>query len=388
MQPAALTTSLQQATNHMIPYGKQSLDDADIQAVTNVLRSDWLTCGQTVTDFENELVRICGAAHGIALSSGTAALHAIMAALGIKEGDEVIVPTLTFAATANSVTYCGGRPTFVDVDKNTLLISPELVEKAIKPNTRAIVGVDYAGQPCDWSALRALADKHQLALIADSCHAIGATYEGKHVSAYADMTAYSFHPVKHIATGEGGAVVTNNQEYAEFIRRFRNHGISNDARMRESTGTWYYEMVELGYNYRITDIQCALGLSQLGKLDKFLQRRRNIAAMYDKAFASSPVRSLTLAPRRNHAYHLYVVRIPERDTLFGRLRKAGLGVQVHYIPVHMHPYYRNNHGTGPGLCPIAEAAYKEIISIPMFPALENAQVEEVVNTLLTQIDLL
>lgn len=370
----------------MIPYGKQYIDEDDIQAVTNVLQSDWLTCGQMVNDFEKALSSTCDAGHCVAVSSGTAALHAAMNALGIKPGDEVIVPALTFAATANAVSYCGGTPVFVDVEEGTLLISPEKAAQAVTPRTRAIVGVDYAGQPCDWEALRALADKHNLALAADSCHALGAMYAGKPVNAFADITVYSFHPVKHIATGEGGAIVTDNSEYAESMRRFRNHGITSDARMRESAGTWYYEMVELGYNYRITDIQCALGLSQLNKLDSFLEKRRSIAFQYDQAFASGPVSPLTLRPDRLHAYHLYVVRVPERDTLFGRLREAGIGVQVHYIPVHMHPFYRKNFGTKPGLCPVAEAAYEKIVSIPMFPALDNAQVKKTVNTILEEID--
>ncbi|WP_147818853.1 UDP-4-amino-4,6-dideoxy-N-acetyl-beta-L-altrosamine transaminase [Salidesulfovibrio onnuriiensis] len=364
----------------MIPYGKQHIDEDDIRIVTQVLRSDWLTCGQMVPDFENALAKVCQAEHCVAVSSGTAALHAAMAALGIGKDDEVIVPSITFAATANAVTYCGGTPVFADVEEDTLLLSPEGAEKAITPRTKAIVGVDYAGQPCDWSSLRALADKHGLALVADSCHALGATCEGRPVNAFADMTVYSFHPVKHIATGEGGAIATDSLEYANFMRRFRNHGISSDARMRESAGTWYYEMVELGYNYRLTDIQCALGLSQLNKLDSFLKRRRSIASKYDKAFAEGPVRPLQVKPNRTHAYHLYVVRVPERDTLFAELREAGIGVQVHYIPVHLHPFYRKNFGTGRGLCPVAEAAYEQIVSIPMFPALQDAQIQTVVDT--------
>lgn len=368
--------------NIMIPYGKQLLDDEDIKAVEKVLRSDWLTCGQTVIDFEKALADFCETSQAVAVSSGTAALHAAMAALDITEGDEVIVPPLTFAATANAVLYCGGTPVFADVDANTLVIDPDKVKAAITPKTKAVIGVDYAGQPCDWDALAKLAKSANIKLVADGCHALGGTYKGRRVGTLADMTVFSFHPVKHIATGEGGAIVTDNAQYAEHMRRFRNHGITTDARMRETAGTWYYEMQDLGFNYRITDIQCALGLSQMAKLPAFLERRRSIAHKYDTAFAATAVQPVGQRQDIEHAYHLYVVRVPNRDMVFSQLREAGIAAQVHYIPVHLHPYYRKTQRSGPGLFPVAEAAYGEIISLPMFPALTDDQQKRVIRTLL------
>lgn len=365
-----------------IPYGKHYIDDEDIASVEAVLRSDWLTGGKEVGRFEAALSSICDTKHTVALSSGTAALHAAMAALGIKEGDEVIVPPITFAATANSVLYCGGTPVFVDVEEDTLLLDPHKIAAAITPQTKAIVGVDYAGQLCDWKALRKIADKHNLHLVADSCHALGATQHGATIGEMVDMAILSFHPVKHIATGEGGAVTTNNPDIAEFIRQFRSHGITSDAKSREATGTWYYEMTSLGYNYRITDIQCALGLSQLNKFEKFLERRREIASLYDTLFAGTNVRPLKLKKGNAHAYHLYVVRVANRDSVFKTLRDKDIGPQVHYIPVHLHPYYRENLKTGEGDMPVAEAAYKEIISLPMFPLLEDEDVKYVAQTII------
>ncbi|MCP4566239.1 MAG: aminotransferase class I/II-fold pyridoxal phosphate-dependent enzyme, partial [FCB group bacterium] len=247
----------------MIPYGRQSIDEEDIQSVVEVLRSDWLTTGPKVDAFEHALADYVGAEYGVAVSSGTAALHCAMYALGIGPGDEVILPPMTFAATANCVVFLGGTPVFADVQPDTLLIDPVAVEKKITKRTRAIIAVDYAGQPCDYDSLRDIANSHGLSLIADGCHALGAVYKGHRVGSLADMTVFSFHPVKHITTGEGGMITTNDPKFAGRMRRFRNHGIDTDFRQREQQGSWYYEMVDLGYNYRITDMQCALGLSQL-----------------------------------------------------------------------------------------------------------------------------
>ncbi|MGE4554299.1 MAG: UDP-4-amino-4,6-dideoxy-N-acetyl-beta-L-altrosamine transaminase, partial [Desulfovibrionaceae bacterium] len=358
----------------MIPYARQSIDEDDVRAVTRALTSDWLTTGPEVAAFEAEVAAVCDAARGVAVSSGTAALHAAMAALGVGPGDEVIVPTMTFAASANCALYRGATPVFADVDPETLLLDPADAEAKITPRTRAIVAVDYAGQPCDWDALRELADRHGLALVDDACHALGATVNGRPLGAQARLTCLSFHPVKHIATGEGGMVLTQDPDLEVRLRRFRNHGIATDHKQRQERGTWRYEMVELGFNYRITDIQCALGRSQLRKLPGFLARRRELARAYDAAFAGHPaIRPLAVRPGREHAYHLYVVRVPERDRVFARLRGAGVGCNVHYSPVHLHPYYREHLGTGPGLCPVAEAAYARILSLPMFPALTDAQ---------------
>ncbi len=365
-----------------LPYGRQFLDDDDIAAVVEVLRSDWLTTGPQVEHFEASVSEFCGVRFGAAVSSGTAALHAAMHALDIGPGDEVIAPPMTFAATANCVLYQGATPIFADVQPDTLLIDPAKVEAAVTDRTRAIIGVDYAGQPCEWDALRELANRHGLALVADGCHALGAELGGRRVGGLADMTVFSFHPVKHVATGEGGMVVTDDAELADRVRLFRNHGISTDHRRREAMGSWFYEMVELGYNYRMTDIQCALGVSQMRKLPWFLERRRKLAALYDEAFAGDgAVRPLAVRERALHAYHLYVVKLaPEIDRAraFSQLRGKGIGVNVHYIPVHLHPYYRDRLGTKPGLCPAAEAAYEMILSLPMHPGLDDEGVQRVV----------
>lgn len=363
-----------------LPYGRQIIDDDDVSAVVEALRSDWLTTGPAVERFEADVCAFTGARHGVAVCNGTAALHAAVHALGIKPGDEVIVPPMTFAATANCVLYQGGTPVFADVDPDTLLIDPQAVAAAITSRTRAVIGVDYAGQPCDWDALRAVADRHGLALIADACHALGAEYKGRKAGTLADISVFSFHPVKHVTTGEGGMCVTNDAALAERMRVFRGHGITTTAHQREQAGGWFYEMTELGYNYRITDIQCALGSSQLKKLPGWLEQRNRLAQMYDAAFtvpAMSCIRPLVMRDGVGHAYHLYVVRTLERDMLFRRLRGVGIGVNVHYIPVHLHPYYLDKLYTREGLCPVAEAAYKEILTLPLWAGMREEDVVRV-----------
>ncbi len=367
-----------------LPYGRQSIDEKDISAVINILRSDWLTTGPAVERFEADVCTFTGASHGVAVSSGTAALHTAMFALEIGPGDEVIVPPMTFAATANCVLYQGGTPVFADVVPDTLLLDLEAVEAAITPRTRAIIGVDYAGQPCDWDALQAIACKHGLALIADACHALGAEYKGRPVGTLADITVFSFHPVKHITTGEGGMAVTNDENLAKRMRVFRNHGITTTASQRESIGSWLYEMTELGYNYRITDIQCALGSSQLTKLPDWIQKRNELAQQYDDFFAKHPqknIRPLAKHPDRGHAYHLYVVRHPDRDMAFSTLRANKIGANVHYIPVHLHPYYQQNIGTKRGMCPMAEDAFTEILTLPLWPGMDPSVTERIVSFL-------
>lgn len=368
-----------------IPYGRQRIDDDDIRAVVEVLRSDWITTGPAVDRFERLLSETAGAAHAVAVSSGTAALHAAVFALGIGPGDEVIVPAMTFAASANCVVYQGGTPVFCDVLPGTLCVDPEDAARRITPRTKALVAVDFAGQPCDYGRLRALAREGGLALVADACHSLGAEYGGKRAGSLGDLNAFSFHPVKNITTGEGGAVLTDDAESARRMRCFRNHGIDTDQRERAERGTWYYEMRALGYNYRITDFQCALGASQLAKLPAWLGRRREIARRYDRAFADEPaVKPLDSAPGVLHAYHLYVVRVDAggagagRAAFFSALRERGIGVNVHYLPVHLHPYYRRRYGTGPGLCPVAEAAYERILSLPLHPGMSDADVERVI----------
>jgi perosamine synthetase len=367
----------------MIPYARQWIDDDDIAAVVDVLRSDWLTTGPKVEQFEQALAKVAGTCHAVTFSSGTAALHGMMHALGIGPGDEVLVPAMTFAASANCVVYQGGTPVFVDVESDTLLMDVADAGRKITRRTRAILAVDFAGQPCEYHALGSLAQRHNLALLADGCHSLGGSYRGQPVGSLALMSAFSFHPVKHVAAGEGGAVTTNDARLAERLCQFRNHGITADHRRRERSGSWRYEMIELGYNYRISDLHSALGLSQLGKICKSLERRREIAMRYDDAFRNMPsIRPLAVRSDGVHAYHLYVVRVTNREQQFRALRDSGIGVNVHYLPVHLHPFYRDRFGTGPGLCPVAEEAYEELLSIPLFPRMSNEEVERVIDAAL------
>ncbi|MBU0675245.1 MAG: UDP-4-amino-4,6-dideoxy-N-acetyl-beta-L-altrosamine transaminase [Proteobacteria bacterium] len=365
-----------------ISYGRQLIDEDDIAAVSAVLRSDWLTTGPMVAAFEEAVAAFTGAGYGAAVSSGTAALHAALHALGIGPGDEVIVPAITFVATANAVLYQGATPVFADVEPGTLLIDPEAVRTRITPMTRAIIAVDYAGQPCRYERLRQIADEYGLALVADACHSLGGATATGRVGTLADLTVFSFHPVKHITTGEGGMVVTDDGELAASVRRFRNHGIDTDHRQREEKGVWHYEMVELGMNYRLSDLQCALGMSQLAKLPGWLARRREIARQYTTSFSKNPlVQPLEVRPEVAHAFHLYVIRLDRsihRKTFFGGMRERGIGVNVHYQPVYLHPHYRQRFGFASGLCPVAEAAYETIISLPMHHGLDDRAVARVI----------
>jgi len=372
----------------MIPYGRQNIDEDDIQAVIETLRSDWLTTGPKVEEFEQVFAESVGARHAVAVSSGTAALHAAMYALGIKPGDEVIVPSITFAATANCIVFQGGTPVFADVDPKTLLIDPQCLADRITSRTKAIISVDYAGQPCMYDELSQLAGRHGLKMVDDACHALGAFYRGRSVGSLANLNVFSFHPVKHITTGEGGMITTDEPELARRMKIFRNHGITTDHRERLIQGGWFYEMVDIGYNYRLTDFQCALGLSQLVKLPKWIAGRRMIASRYDEALAGIPgVHPLAVNPEVTHAYHLYVVCVAgDRDAIFASLREKGIGVNVHYIPVHLHPYYRKRFGTGPGLCPTAEEAYGKILSLPIYPGMSAADVERVIGALKEVVD--
>lgn len=370
----------------MLPYGHQWIGEEDIAAVTAILQSDWLTTGPKVSEFEREFAGSVGAKEAVAVSNGTAALHAAMYALGIGPMDEVIVSPMTFAASANCIAFQCGAPVFSDVDANTLLLEPSKINLKVTPRTKAIVAVDYAGQPCDYDALRKLTDKYELKLVADSCHSLGAIYKGRKVGSLADLNIFSLHPVKHITTGEGGVITTDDSELARKMRIFRNHGISSDHRQREKEGSWYYEMIDLGFNYRLTDFQCALGISQLQKLPGWIDRRRKIAGCYDNAFKnSSIIKPLGKNPDTIHAYHLYVIKLntallkATRSEIFSALRAEGIGVNVHYIPVHLHPFYREKFGTALGLCPIAEQCYEQIISLPIFPRMSEDDIDDVVN---------
>jgi perosamine synthetase len=369
----------------LLPYGKQSISEDDIHAVVDVLRSDWLTTGPKVSEFEEAVATSVGAKYAVAFSSGTAALHGAAFAAGLKSGDEAITSPLTFAATANCVLYQGATPVFADVTPDTLNLDPDLAAKAITPRTRAILPVDYTGHPADLDAFLELAERHGLTIIEDACHALGAEYRGRRVGSIAHMSVFSFHPVKHVATGEGGLVTTDRADFAESMRRFRNHGISTDARQRHSAGQWHYEMVFLGYNYRLTDIGCALGLSQLRRLDSNLGRRQEMAAKYTAAFRDLPgVVVLGTRADVNPAWHLYPIRVDaaklntDRAGVFRALRAENIGVNVHYIPVHLHPYYRDRFGYRGGEYPVAEAAYEQLISLPMFHAMTDQDIEDVI----------
>lgn len=363
-----------------IPYGRQTIDDDDIDAVVEVLKSDWLTTGPAVERFEADICAYTGARYGVAVSSGTAALHAAMFALSIGPGDEVIVTPMTFAASANCILYQGGTPVFADVDADTLLLDPAAVEAAVTPRTKAVIAVDYAGQPCDWDALRAIADRHGLALVDDACHALGATYKGRRAGTLADISVFSFHPVKHITTGEGGMAVTDDERLATRMRHFRGHGITTTASQREKSGAWFYEMTDLGYNYRITDFQCALGSSQLKRLDGWIAKRDELARAYDAFFAAHSELGITPLKQRPevvNAYHLYVVRHPRRDAAFKHLRANGIGANVHYVPVHLHPYYREHVGTREGMCPVAEEAYRQVLTLPLWPGCDDCSIKKI-----------
>lgn len=378
--------------NTVLPYGRQWIDDDDISAVVDVLRSDWLTTGPKVSEFEEAFAEYVGAKHAIAVSSGTAALHAAAFACGLSKGDEVITTPLTFAASANCVLYQQATPVFADVRPDTLNLDPERVREKITSRTKAIIPVDYTGQPADMDAMNALAREHGLIVIEDASHAPGAQYKGRRVGTLADMTVFSLHPVKHLTTGEGGVVTTDDASVAQRLRLFRNHGLSSDAKERQEKGVWFYEMVELGYNYRLTDIQCALGLSQLAKVDRWLERRREIASQYSEAFGATPELKLpAVRPDCEPAWHLFVVLLNLEELRVGRtevfqaLRAENIGVNVHYVPVPWHPYYRNL-GYERGNWPVAEDAYQRLLSLPMFPTIDDKDIDDVIEALKKVVD--
>lgn len=368
-----------------IPYGRQTIDEADIEAVTEVLRSDYLTTGPKVAEFEKRVADYVGAKYAVAVNSGTSALHIACLAAGIAEGHEVITSPITFAASANCVLYCGGTPVFADIDAESYNISPREIETKITERTKAIIPVDYTGQPCDMDEIMRIAKEHELLVIEDAAHALGASYKGKKIGSIADMTCFSFHPVKPITTGEGGMVVTDSEELYQRLILFRSHGITRDeALMTEQQGDWYYQQIELGYNYRITDISCALGLRQMDKLDAFIDRRREIAERYNRAFADiRGIKTPTLSEGSLSGWHLYMLQVmnTDRRKLFEHLRSAGIGVNVHYIPVYKHPYYQK-HGYADCCCPRAEEFYGRIISLPIFPLLTKEQQDYVIEQVL------
>ncbi len=370
-----------------IPYGTQSISEEDIQAVVKVLRSDYLTTGPLVKGFEEKVAAYTGAKYAVAVSSGTAALHAACFAAGINKGGEVITSPFTFAASANCVLYCGAKVVFADIGKRTYNISPEEIEKKITPRTKAIIPVHYAGQPCDMDAVYNIAGKHNLAVIQDAAHALGADYKGKKIGSMPGMAVLSFHPVKHITTGEGGMVLTDNEKHYQRLMLFRSHGITRDSSLLyRDEGGWYYEQQALGYNYRITDIQCALGISQMDKLDNFISRRRLLAGRYNEAFKD--IKGITTpyqAEGCHSSWHLYTIQVKNRKEVFDSLREAGIGVNVHYIPVYMHPYYRGN-GYRDVKCGNAEKVYSHIISLPLYPGLTEQQQDYVIGKVMEAVD--
>ena len=372
----------------MLPYGRQSVSEADVAAVVEVLRSDWLTTGPKVGEFEEAFAAAVGAKFAVSFSSGTGALHGAAFTAGLGPGDEAVTTPMTFCATANCVLYQGGTPVFADVSSDTLNLDPDRVKEKISPRTKTILPVDYAGHAADLGALMGIAEQHGLIVIEDASHALGGEYQGRRVGSLAHMTTFSLHPVKHLTTGEGGMVTTDRADFAETLRRFRNHGISSEARQRQSAGQWHYDMVLLGMNYRLPDINCALGLSQLPRLGANLARRRAIAATYASRLAGLP--GLILPSTRvgvSLAWHLYPVRLDPakisagRDEVFRALRAENIGVNVHYIPVHLHPYYRERFGYRGGEFPVAEAAYEGLISLPMFHGMSDEDVDDVIRAL-------
>lgn len=368
-----------------IPYGRQSINEQDIEAVVNVLKSDYLTTGPKIAEFERKVADYTGAKYAVAVANGTAALHAACYAAGIGEGDEVITTPITFAASSNCVLYCGGTPVFADIDPETYNISSVDIERKITSKTKAIIAVHFTGQPCEMDQIHEIADKHNLIVIEDGAHALGAVYKGKRVGTLSDMTTFSFHPVKHITTGEGGMILTDNPKLYERLKLFRTHGITREENLlTKNDGPWYYEQRDLGFNYRITDIQCALGTSQMDRLPGFLEKRKKIAEQYNEAFAGNNQIQLPYQKEGcDNAWHLYVIRVKNgnRKEVFEKLRAAGIGVNVHYIPVYQHPYYRS-HGYAQVVCPNAEEYYKECISLPMYPDLKEEEQEYVIKKVL------
>lgn len=374
---------VKKTTKKIIPYGRQSINKADIAAVVQILKSDWLTQGPTVKRFEHALCKKTGARYAVAVANGTAALHLAALAAGIVKGDEVITSPLTFLASANAVLYCGAQPIFADIQMATGCIDPREIEKKITKKTKAIIPVHFAGHPCELKVIKTLAKKHNLIIIEDAAHALGAEYRGTKVGScvYSDMAIFSFHPVKTITTGEGGAVLTNNKRLYQRLLLLRNHGITKDADiMKNYDGPWYYEMHTLGFNYRITDMQCALGVNQLKKLNMFIRRRRIIASMYTKALRKIPgISMLREMQNSRSAWHLYVIHVPEnrREDIFCKLHKRGVAVQVHYIPVYKQPYYRKRMNVRSNF-PESERFYASAISLPIYPSLTNQEVRQII----------
>lgn len=369
-------------------YGRQWIDEEDVKAVSEVLRSDYITCGPKVDELERTLKEYTGAKYAVAVSNGTAALHCACIAAGIGPGDEVITTPITFAASANCVLYCGGTPVFADINPETYNIDPESIRKCITDKTKAVIAVDFTGQAVQCKEIREICDEYGLIFIEDAAHSIATRYDGKQVGSIADMTCFSFHPVKTITGGEGGAVLTNNEEYYKKIVLAHTHGITHDEDMMEDApheGPWYYEEIALGYNYRITDFQAALIVSQMNKLDKFAERRKEIVQIYNDAFRNVPeIMVQKEIPESDSCRHLYIIRLDldklncTRREFFDAMSAENVQCQIHYVPVYWFPYYRKL-GYDKGLCPKAEEVYKGIMSIPLYPRMSNQDVADVIH---------
>ncbi|MBW4080589.1 UDP-4-amino-4,6-dideoxy-N-acetyl-beta-L-altrosamine transaminase [Paenibacillus sp. S150] len=369
-----------------LPYGRQVIDEEDIKSVIKVLQSDFITTGPAIEQFEADIARFTGAKYAVAFSSGTAALHGACFAAGIGEGDEVITTPMTFAASANCVLYQGGQPVFVDIDPLTYNLDPTLIKQNITEKTKAIIPVHFTGQPAELDEIIKIAREKKLVVIEDAAHALGAKYKNRSIGSIGDMTMFSFHPVKHITTGEGGMITTNNEKFYEKLLQFRTHGITrNQGLLRKNDGPWYYEMQFLGFNYRITDIQVSLGISQLKKIDGFIEKRKQLAEFYTKELG--PIEEIILPHQLSHvdsSWHLYVLRLQlskltaGRKEIFQALQKENIGVNVHYIPVYLHPYYESL-GFQKGICPVAESCYEEFITLPLFAGMDHRDVMDVVD---------
>ena len=375
----------------LIPYGRQYIDDGDIGAVAEILGSDWITQGPKVDAFERALAKYCGAKYVVAVSSGTAALHIACIAAGLGKGDEAVTTPVTFLATPNSVLYAGARPVFADIEYGSVNLDPADVERKLTKKTKAIIPVHFAGLPCDMPEIAKIAKNNGLSVIEDGCHALGARYKHRGAEVrvgscrHSDMTVFSFHPVKHITTGEGGAITTNSRKIYRKLRALRSHGVYKTSSMIKEQGPWYYEMRDLGFNYRITDFQCALGLSQLAKIDRFLERRKKIASIYDAELSGiEGVETQKTTLKQEHAYHLYVLKVNfphfkiSRKSFFEKMRKTGIVCQVHYVPVYRQPYYRRTISQGAvKKYKNSEKYYAEAVSLPIYYSMTDSDARKV-----------
>jgi dTDP-4-amino-4,6-dideoxygalactose transaminase len=388
MSPRSLESTLEHPVPHpFLPFHVPDIDEEEIQAVVETLRSGWLTTGAKVRQFERDFAGYVGARHALAVNSCTAAMHLALEALGLREGDEVLVPTMTFAATAEVVLYFKAKPVLVDCRPDTLNLDPERLERAITPRTKAVIPVHIAGQPCEMDRILEIARRYDLKVVEDAAHALPARYRGRMVGTIGDITCFSFYATKTITTGEGGMATTENPEWAERMRIMSLHGISRDAWKRYTAeGSWYYEILAPGFKYNLTDVAAALGVEQLKKCDRFWAARQRCAQRYTEGLQDVPaIAPPAVAPEVQHAWHLYVVQLDleqlriDRNTFIGLLKQAGIGASVHFIPLHLHPYYRDAFGYRPADFPNATAAAARILSLPLYPRLTDADLQRVID---------